>query len=141
MVSEKIIPSTSFKIKLGTLNKKNPRNFYLKASTYIKAKAEKASYDKEINAIDKELKALLKQEMAISGEFNNRFLLVTEVPTARISSHRKVHYNIEAYFNNPVENGAFGESADYFINKYASKLPEFRELIENHGFVCTKSKL
>ena len=141
MVSERTIPSTSFKIKLGTLNKKNPRNFYLKATTYIKSKTPKSSYERDINAIDKELKAHLKQEMSLAGEFNNRFLLVTDVPTARISNHRKVHYTIEAYFNNPVEGRAFGESADYFIEKYAGKLPEFKQIIENHGFECTKSRL
>ena len=144
MTSEKSVKSETFKAKLGTMDKKNPKTMYLFVSTYLSPTFESDRYDKDIVSLDKDLKLSTKDLLRKGSIINDDFLMVTEAPVARISPKRKVHYAIQLYFRPSkgkiIGNKSFTEISDEFSEACSYLCRIFNNVIEKHGFKCTKTK-
>lgn len=145
IMSERSIKSDFFKIKLGTLDKKNPTTMYLEAGTYITPVTEIESYKSEIIAIEKEMKMKTKELFSLLSAIDKEFILVTDVAISRISPDRGTHYTVQVHFK-PAKyqlemKKSFKQLCTEFTRQYGASLPLYREIIENHGFRCHKSKV
>ena len=140
ITSERTIKAKDFKIKIGTLNKKNPTTMYLEAGTYIKAIDDDDSYKSKIYNIEKEMKLLTKSIIRTNPVIDDDFILVTEVALNRIDKERGTHYTIQLHFKPHVNNRSFKELSDEFVNSYESSFPEYQKIITKYGFACSKTK-
>lgn len=145
ITSEKTIKSKDFKIKIGTLNKKNPVTMYLEAGTYIKPKEELESYKSEIVEIEKEMKLLAKKAISQLPAIEKDFILVTDVAINRIDKTRGTHYTIQFHFRPKLTDvtilhRTFNQICDNFIERYSGIFPMFKDIIDQHGFECSKTK-
>ena len=145
IMSEKSIKSDFFKIKLGTLDKKNPSTMYLEAGTYITPVSEIESYKSEIIAIEKEMKLKTRELFNLLSAIDKDFILVTDVAISRLSPERGTHYTVQVHFK-PARyqlemKKTFKQLCTEFVKQYGAALPSYREIIENHGFRCHKSKI
>jgi len=144
IMSEKKVDSNFFKIKLGTLDKKNPTTMYVDAGTYITPTVEKDDYKNDIVSIEKEMKLKLKDMLKNSPTIKDDFILVTDVAIGRISKERGTHFTVQVYFkpsdNEFQQKKTFKQLCKEYMNEYAEKLPSYRQIIEDHGFSCNKTK-
>lgn len=141
MTSEKKVKSSAFKARLGTMDKKNPKTMYLFASTYLNPTEEKENYKDDVLSLEKDLKLNVKNLLRTQETINPEFLLVTEVPVARISPDRKVHYMIQFYFKpKALQNRSFNDVSEDFSQSCSVICENFENTIEKHGFKCSKSK-
>lgn len=143
-MSEKKIESNFFKIKLGTLDKKNPTTMYLDAGTYIRPCDEKDDYKSDIINIEKEMKLRVKEMFRTLPTIKDDFLLVTDVAVGRISPERGTHFTIQVYFK-PADyqielKKPFKQLCKEYIQQYGRCLPTYRQIIERYGFTCSKTK-
>lgn len=144
IMSEKKVDSNFFKIKLGTLDKKNPSTMYIDAGTYITPNEEKEDYKSDIINIEKELKLQTKEMFRVLPAIKDDFLLVTDIAIDRLSTKRKTHFTVQVYFK-PADyqvelKKTFKQLSKEYIEQYGRCLPEFRKIIEDYGFSCSKTK-
>ena len=144
MTSEKSVKSPFFRAKIGTMNKKNPQTMYLLASTYISPTFGANDYKKNIVSLDKDLKLSTKDLLRHGSIISSDFLMVTEAPIARVTPGHKVHYIIQVYFRpaerEMLEGKTFKEISDDFSVACSELCANFRDVVEKHGFKCTKTK-
>ena len=68
-----------FKVKICTINKKNPDILYAQIGTYLKPIEKKNLYREEIESFDKLSKKYLQRKLKESSLYNNDFILVIDV--------------------------------------------------------------
>ena len=144
ITSERNIESNFFKIKIGTLDKKNPSTMYVDAGTYITPNREKDSYKSDILSIEKKMKQLTGELLSSKTFIQDNFMFVTDVAINRISPERGTHFTIQVYFK-PSKNDIalkknFGQLCKEYIKQYRDSLPLYQKIIESHGFSCSKTK-
>lgn len=144
MTSEKSIKSEIFKIKIGTLNKKNPTTMYVEAGTYITPKDTTTNYKNEIADIDKQLKIKTKKIFENTSIVENDFILVTDVAVSRLSPERGTHYTIQVHFRPEkttlTSKTAFKDICNDMQLCCDECFSEYVNIISEHGFVCNKTK-
>lgn len=141
ITSEKRINSNSFKIKIGTLDKKNPTTMYIDAGTYILPKEEKESYKHDIASLERHLRTLTRNTFKAIDSVSDDFLLVTDVALSRISTERTTHFTIQLYFN-PIKEDktTFSQLCKQYTSLGRKYFSSYKEIFENHGFFCQKTK-
>ena len=144
MTSEKKVKSPAFKAKLGTMNKKNPNTMYLFASTYLCPNKEMDNYKNEVISLEKDLKLRTKDLLRGRDDINTEFLLVTELPVARISPERRVHFMIQFYFkpanSSSILNKTFNDISEEYSKSCSIICENFQDTIQKHDFKCFKTK-
>lgn len=144
IMSEKKIDSNFFKIKLGTLDKKNPTTLYIDAGTYIKPSTHKDNYKSDIINIEKSLKLQTKQIFKTIPGIKDDFILVTDISVSRISPERNTHFTVQVYFKPDTDEfetkKTFKELCKDYIQQYSECFNIYRQIIEEYGFTCSKTK-
>ena len=141
ITSERKIESDAFKIKIGTLDKKNPNTIYVEAGTYIIPNKEKESYKSDIIGIEKEMKRLTKENLKNNNAIKQDFLLVTDVAMSRICPQRGTHFTLQFYFkpNQGERTKTFNELCSEYIKFHRQDANKYQAIIENYGFSCHKT--
>lgn len=142
--SEKKFETEHFKVKIGTLNKKQPTTMYLEAGTYITANDEKESYKSDIIAVEKEMKLLAKDSFRTLNAIQPEFLLVTDVAIGRINQEKGTHYTIQLHFM-PAKyqlecKKTFKQLYKEYMDQYGQTFPMYYDILVKHGFSCSKTK-
>jgi len=136
-----------FSIKIGTMDKKNPKTIYGVLGTYICPNVEKESYEEDINIFNKKSKENFHKLMSFSNDcdsINNIFL--TEVADTRIKQGKKSYLEIQFYikpnFEFISENNYDFKSLSSIINDtYCKKIIDFTQSeLNSHNFQCYKTK-
>ena len=102
--TEKDIPTQTFKVKMGTTDKKNPEIIYIQAGVYIKSTEEKKTYSNDVNEIRKGYKSIIK-DMTLNNEiFKDCYIATIDICSERISTNKKSYITFEFYLkqNNVV---------------------------------------
>lgn len=135
------IPNDNFKLKIGTLNKKNPVSFYIEGNTYITPLKDERGYTKQLDIIRRNFKRGISSLIKDSSLVENFYILNFEVASERIKCNKKTYLNFECYFRQKakepksVEN-IKNEDSD-LIQNITKEL--FKELSENN-FILAKNK-
>ena len=77
--SESKFQDNDFKIKIGTMDKKNPEVVYIELGSYISPKEEKETYKPYISRIEKKTKSLIEDVIQESGMCKNGFIFVSDI--------------------------------------------------------------
>lgn len=135
------IPNDNFKLKIGTLNKKNPVSFYIEGNTYITPLKEERGYSKQIELIKQTFRKEVSDIVKQSSLVENFYILNFEVASDRIKCNKKSYLNFECYFRQKSEipkrvNIIKDEDSD-LIQNITEQL--HRELLKNN-FILAKNK-
>ena len=145
--SEQTVDNDSFKLKVGTTDKKNPKTIYIDCGFFIEPKEEKDEYAEDIKDIEDEAKRLAKKisnamKPNTEGErmFKKDFIFVFEVAETRVSYGKKSYTSTQLHLKQEDDMLNFNE-----ITQYAKWLAEFfaktlKRHIEDAGFEVTKTK-
>lgn len=118
--SERQIDNDLFKIKIGTINKKNPKVVYIDCGFFIEPKIEKEDYSDDINSLEEEIRKLSKKlTNAIMPQtdgknlFKKDFIFVFEVAESRVSYGKKSYVSFQLHLKQNEEVLKFSEITKY----------------------------
>jgi hypothetical protein len=142
--SESNFTDEDFKIKIGTMNKKNPDVVYIELGSYISPKKEEKSYKGLISNIEKNSKETAINILQNSGICKNDFIFISEIADERISIDKKSYLEIQIYIK-PTESikneNKFSELSKKINENCVSKIiPCVKEYISENGFEYYKSR-
>ena len=142
--SESKFTDDSFKIKIGTMDKKNPEVIYIELGSYISPIEEKKSYKPNVSNIERETKSLIGNVLQNSGLCKSDFIFVTDIADERIAMNKKSYFELQLFVKplDAVRNsGKFSELSEKFNDECVSKIiPHVKQYITDNGFEYYKSR-
>ena len=142
--SESKFSDDSFKIKIGTMDKKNPEVIYIELGSYISPKEEKKSYKPNVSNIERETKSLVGSVLQNSGLCKSDFIFVSDIADERISMNKKSYFELQLFVKplDSVKNsGKFSDITEMFNKECVSKIvPCIKQYITENGFEYYKTR-
>ena len=134
--------TNNFKLKIGTVNKKNPEVVYIEMGTYIKPNSDKDSFSEYIDIFNKKTKYFINNLIINKKTCNNNFILITDIADERIVKGKKSYLDLQILlkpFN--LNNHIFKNLATNIYNDYAIDILTFvKNELENNDIECYKTK-
>lgn len=142
--SESKFQDNDFKIKIGTMDKKNPEVVYIELGSYISPKEEKETYKPYISRIEKKTKSLIEDVIQESGMCKNGFIFVSDIADERIAMNKKSYFEMQVFVKPTDEIKACGKFVDLTkkINEecVSKIIPGIKKYIKENGFEYYKSR-
>lgn len=142
--SESKFHDDSFKIKIGTMDKKNPEVIYFEFGSYISPKEEKESYKSYISNIERETKSMIGNVIQNSGMCKSDFIFVSDIADGRIAMNKKSYFEMQVFVKptDDIKNSIkFVDLTKKFNEECVSKMiPSIKQYIEENGFEYYKSR-
>lgn len=142
--SESNFQDNDFKIKIGTMDKKNPEVVYIELGSYISPKEEKETYKPYISRIEKKTKSLIEDVIQESGMCKNGFIFVSDIADGRIAMNKKSYFEMQVFVKPTDEIKACGKFVDLTkkINEecVSKIIPGIKKYIKENGFEYYKSR-
>lgn len=131
-----------FKIKIGTMDKKNPETLYVQIGTYLQPNELKNSYTEDVFNIDKLSKTFLSKRLKNSLEYSKNYILVVDIAEERITLNKKSFLDIQIHFKTlKKQNKAFKTISNELYNEQVVDYVSFlKENLNEIGFNYFKTK-
>ena len=142
--SESKFQDNDFKIKIGTVDKKNPEVVYIELVSYISPKEERETYKPYISRIEKKTKSLIEDVIQESGTCKNGFIFVSDIADERVAMNKKSYFEMQVFVKPTDETKACGKFVDLTkkINEecVSKIIPGIKKYITENGFEYFKSR-
>lgn len=142
--SESKFSDDSFKIKIGTMDKKNPEVIYIELGSYISPKEEKKSYKLNVSNIERETKSMVGSVLQNSGLCKSDFIFVSDIADGRIAMNKKSYFELQLFVKplDSIKNsGKFSDITEKFNEECVSKIvPCIKQYITENGFEYYKTR-
>ena len=130
------------KLKVGTMDKKNPTVLYLIGGIYIKPKKEKDDYHEDIATIKNDLSKSIKTEFYNNPFYKKDYMFFSDIAEDRISFNKKSFFTFQIYVKPKEEmlekTKTFKEITD--IMPKMNFVTTVKNIIENIDFIVSKVK-
>lgn len=140
--SEQKYNHQNFKVKIGTINKKNPEVVYINLGTYIKPNEIKNSFSDYIIEFDKKTRFFVKKLIVDKNTCYKDFILVTDIADERINKNKKSYLDLQIFLkpkNN--ETKLFKAIAGNIYDEYATNIITYvKNELYNNNIECYKTK-
>ena len=139
ITTEKDINVHDFRVKVGTMDKKNPEVIYVECGTYITPKEHKKTYIDDIHDIKRKIKEIIRK-MVISNElFYSDYICTIDIPCERITPNKKtfITFDYTLKQKNTIQFHDLTHEHKIFIDKV---LTDIAEVITEYGFIMSKGK-
>lgn len=142
--SESKFQDNDFKIKIGTMDKKNPEVVYIELGSYISPKEERETYKPYISRIEKKTKSLIENVIQESGMCKNGFIFVSDIADERVAMNKKSYFEMQVFIKPTDEIKTCGKFVDLTkkINEecVSKIIPGIKKYIKENGFEYFKSR-
>lgn len=133
---------SDFKIKICTIDKKNPEIIYTQIETYLKPIEKKQIYSDEIIDFDKKSKKYLQNKLIKSEKYNKDFIFVVDIADERISVDKKSFLEIQIHLKRKdKKNETFKDlSKELYIDYISDFISYIKNNLNEIGFEYFKNK-
>ncbi len=139
--SEKKIEHSKIKLKIGTIDKNNPKVVYFEGRTFVTPEEDKENTAKDINEIKHSFKKLINEILHESKFFTNKFILDFQVATGGIHYGKKSFLSFQLILSQRDDSikklPTLKESANDCLLRIANGL---EEEIKSRGYLLSKIK-
>lgn len=139
------IEDNDLKIKIGTIDKKNPSVIFLEGGCYIKPIINKDNYKEDIETINNLLKSTLKEELKENNYFKKDFMLFIDVADDWIKYNKKSFFSFQIFLKTSDkllnEKKNFGNIVSYLSEYNTHTINFIKETINNCGYEFYKKKI
>ena len=137
-----------FKVKWGTTDKKLPYSIYLEMGTYVTPKLESDSYSEKIRNFDKSFRTVLdRYHASYNNAVSSNCIIVTDIAEGRVEYGKKSYMTVQAtlvlkpsYIYGKLNSGGFKSIVEDIHIWYNNMPNDFRNILEDNGFECSKTK-
>ena len=154
--SEVNFQNETFKLKIGSVDKKNPQTVYAVYGTYItpllcnkntdSIEAGSIFFKRQIEKIEKKIKTFFDGTINTRQNCSPIFYFITDVAHERMDFNKKSYLQMELYLKpqKPLLEKCtnnFKKLAETLYNEYVdSSIPYIKECLRKEGFQCSKTK-
>lgn len=139
--SEKGIEHNKIKIKIGTIDKTNPKTIYIEGRTFVTPEYEHDNTQKDITDIKHTLKSLINDSLFESELFEKKYILDFQVAAGGIHMGKKSFMSFQIILSQKGEiiqkMADLKEASETMIVKIADGLVAE---IEDRGYLLSKMK-
>jgi len=138
--------NSDFKIKVGTVDKKNPTALYLNIGTYVTPIDKTINFKSEIESLKKTITKDVGEIVEKSSILQNQHIFVTDIAVDRLAFGKKSYLEFNLYvkpelFAIKACNNNFHNVAKLFYdNSINNIVQDVSEKIKKCGFSYTKAK-
>ena len=140
--SEVSLKNPYFKLKIGTINKKNPTTFYVEGGTFITPvdnDDDDRSYKDRMEIVYKDMAKGI-QLVVSENKLNRDFIANIDVADERMKVGKKTYFTFQYYLRQNGELVSFNEIAAAG-DEYTKKVLERLEYsLKENGFALSKTK-
>ena len=136
---EKKINCSNFKLKVGTINKKNPSVIYIDGSTFISPVLDKDDYTNDIKNLKKDLITRIKNDLLRSNLFKSKYILDFDVKTSGLKQNKKSFLSFQCHLcqNNIIPFGEITKKSNDIINIFINNIEKD---FNKENFIIFKTK-
>lgn len=140
--SEQKYQNSNFKIKVGTVNKKNPDVVYIQLGTYITPTGAKDSFSEYIYSFNKETKQYISNLIKEKNNCYKEFILITDIADERIAKNKKSYLDLQIFIKPILDKKTiFKNIANEIYNDYAINIMSYIENeLNDNDIKCYKTK-
>lgn len=138
--SEVSLENPYFKVKIGTINKKNPTTFYVEGGTFITPVEEgETSYKDKMAEVQRQM-SLGIMSMKAGKNLGSNFIANIDVADERMKVGKKTYFTFQYYLQQKGELTPFSDiAADG--DKYTDEvLKRIEYSLKENGFALSKTK-
>ena len=101
---ERSVGNKTFKARIGSINRLNPVSIYITGKAYISPTFEMDDYSEEIDAMDNDLKDILRRYVKPNDFLNNVFISNLEVPKNGLKCGKNTYMCFQLFFSQKFGN-------------------------------------
>lgn len=139
--TEKNLPHGDFRLKLGTINKKNPEVIYIEGKTFIMPLDDDMNYRNIMQLIKRNFNFYISESLKKCNIFENKFILDFQVANSGIKMNKKSFLYFQVLFrqdrNKILPIKSVKTLSNDFINETVNYL---KSLLINNNFYISKTK-
>jgi len=141
--SEVSLENPYFKLKIGTINKKNPTTFYVEGGTFItpvEPEDDEISYKEKMANV---YKAMSQGIIRITNEVKNiqkTFIANIDVADERMKTGKKTYFTFQYYLHQNGEPAPFSKITEDGERYTKIVLDKIEYSLKENGFALSKTK-
>ena len=134
------------KVKIGTMDKKNPATLFLAFSTYIVPIVEEKSYRVNVKSMTDSFKRRVDETIHDGVVFHGDYIFIDEIPTDSMKLGKKTYVEIQVYLKvrpNVLNayDGDFKALTDSMMDGDVGRLTEWLESVfGENGFMINENR-
>ena len=140
--SEVSLENPHFKLKIGTINKKQPTTFYVEGGTFITPVDEdddERSYKDRIAAVYNEMAKGIQRIVSENG-LRKDFIANIDVADERMKVGKKTYFTFQYYLRQNMEPMSFAEIVEDGTDYTKIVLDRLEYSLKENGFALSKTK-
>lgn len=138
--SEVSVNNPYFKVKIGTINKKNPTTFYVEGGTFITpVEDDGIPYKEKIALVYKEMARGI-QYLVSGNRLKHDFIANIDVADERMKVGKKTFFTFQYYLKQNGEPVSFSKIADNGDKYTKVVLDRIEYSLKENGFALSKTK-
>lgn len=139
MFSQILIENPQFKLKVGTVNKKNPQSIYIEGDTYISPLVDKKIYDDDIVKMEKSFKDMARGFSETLGIFDKHIISIFDIAQTRIGFGKKSKLGFQIYYKQ-IGKEPFDKISNLIGDNLSTMINQFANEITSCNFAIFKNK-
>lgn len=139
MFSQILIENPQFKLKVGTVDKKNPQSIYIEGDTYISPMIDKKIYEDDIERIEKSFKNIASSFSENLGIFDKHIISIFDIAQTRISFGKKSKLGFQIYYKQ-IGKEPFDKISNLIGDNLSTMINQFADEITSCNFSISKKK-
>lgn len=132
------------KLKIGTVDKKNPDVIYLEGGFYVKPIIEKDDYKNDMELIKNTFNDLIKDYVKNNNNFKNNFMFFTDVADDWLKFDKKSFFSFQVFLkpsdNLLKEQKNFNGVVTYLSRENNYNTEIIKKVFEDNGYQVSKTK-
>lgn len=121
ITTERKLENDNFNVKIGTVNKKKPKAFYLEGGVYLKPLINEPTYKDIVKKLYKGIKQSVYRDVMAEESLSNDYIMDVEVAADRITPERRTLLTFQCFLKQ--KNEETPENIDALMNKsYINKI-------------------
>lgn len=140
--SEVSLENPYFKLKIGTINKKNPTTFYVEGGTFVTpiTEDEELSYKEKMALVYKDMTKGLLRLTSENKSVKNSFIANIDVADERMKTGKKTYFTFQYYLHQDGEPIPFSEITENGEKYTKIVLDKIEYSLKENGFALSKTK-
>lgn len=140
--SEVSLENPYFKLKIGTINKKNPTTFYVEGGTFVMpvTEDEELSYKEKMALVYKDMTKGLLRLTSENKSVKNSFIANIDVADERMKTGKKTYFTFQYYLHQNGEPAPFSEITENGEKYTKIVLDKIEHSLKENGFALSKTK-
>jgi hypothetical protein len=138
---EKKIGSPYFKLKIGSVNRNNPKAVYIDGRAFVKPNEEADDYNYSITVSKKEFKTALYRELLKSNLFDRRFIMDFDIAKSGIKLNKYSFLSFQIFLKQKLDIPMAIKKLKPLMEPFVLSITnELNSALVDNGFTVSKKK-